>query len=74
MLATAGRMPALPNIVERDLSEHHSSRQTKGSASMLLAGAGMLPARLSGLLISGVKSRTAPARPAARGLVCPFAH
>ncbi len=53
MLATAGRMPALPNIVERELPEHHSSRQTKGSASMLLAGAGILLARPPRSLISG---------------------
>jgi hypothetical protein len=67
MLATAGRMPALPNIVERELPEHHSSRQAKGSASMLLA-------RLSRSLISGLKSKTARALPPARGLVGRFAR
>src|SRR5512133_3541016 len=74
MLATAGRMPALPNIVERELPEHHSSRQAKGSARMLLAGAGILPARLSRSLISGLKSKTARALPPARGLVGRFAR
>jgi hypothetical protein len=41
---------------------------------MLLAGAGILPARLSRSLISGVKSKTARALPPARGLAGRFAR